>query len=163
MDSQAIETLKEKIKDVKIAMLTTEDEDGSLRSRPMSTNEMDEDGTLWFFTQNLSPKVDEINRNHRVNISYASANADTYVSVSGDAVLVQDRQKIKELWNDILKAWFPKGQDDPTVALLKVTINKAEYWDQPGGRMVSFFKIAKALVTGEKHEEGQHEKLNFQG
>ncbi len=159
--TEAQEKLKGKLKDIKIAMLTTEEPDGDLRSRPMSTSEMDEDGCLWFFTNEFSPKVNEINQEHKVNLSYANPDDNTYVSVSGQAVLSTDKSKIKELWNPILKAWFPEGLDDPKLALLKITPRQAEYWDSTSSKVIQFYNIAKAIVTGERHNSGENKKVNF--
>ena len=103
------EKLAELIKDVKIAMLTTVDSDGSLRSRPMATQKAGFDGTLWFFTRASSPKVEEVDRHTEVNLSYAEPGSNTYVSVSGKAQLVRDAAKAKELWNPILKHGSPRA------------------------------------------------------
>ena len=156
-----IEKLAGLIKDVKIAMLTTVDHDGSLRSRPMATQKAKFDGTLWFFTHASSPKIDEVDQTHEVNLSYASPDDNTYVSVSGTAQLVRDAAKSKELWNPILKAWFPKGLDDPDQALLHVNVNKAEYWDSPSSTMVHIAGFVKAIATGKAYQSspGEHAKL----
>lgn len=159
--TEAREVLKEKIEDIEIAMLITEEPDGDLRSRPMSTSEMDEDGCLWFFTSEYSPKVNEISQDHKVNLSYAKPDKNLYVSVSGEAELVKDQNKIEERWNPILKAWFPQGLEDPKLALLKITPRQAEYWDASSSKMINFYHIAKAVVKGEKYEGGDNKKLNF--
>src|SRR5688572_9351596 len=90
---QATEKVAELLKGIKVAMLTTCTDDGDLRSRPMATQEQEFDGTLWFFTPAHSPKVSEIERDHRVNISYSSPENNRYVSVSGVANLVHDKEK----------------------------------------------------------------------
>lgn len=161
----ALEQLREKIKGIRIAMLTTIDEDGSLHSRPMATQETESDGDLWFFTAAGSPKVGEIERDQRVNLSYADPDAQRYVSVSGTAQLVRDRAKAKELWNPLLKAWFPKGLDDPELALLHVQVEKAEFWDSPSGKMVQLAGFLKAVATGKRYEPdpGEHEKIELAG
>jgi general stress protein 26 len=128
--------MRKLIKDARVAMLTTVAADGSLRSRPMATPDADIDGELWFFTRFDSPKSEEIQENQRVNVTYASPKNDRYVSVSGTAALVRDPAKIKELWRGALKEWFPEGKKDPDLALLKVTIDKAEYWSCSESRMV---------------------------
>src|SRR5688572_2062197 len=113
MRKEEFDVLKDKIKDIQFAMLTTVEQDDDLRSRPMATHDMDEDGTIWFFTYDDSPKVREIQRNDRVSLSYTDTGSETYVSAAGKAELVKDRAKINELWNDVLKAWFPQGKEDP--------------------------------------------------
>lgn len=159
-----IEKIRDLIKDIRFAMLTTIDTDGSLRSRPMATQESEFDGDLWFFTPASSPKVGEVERDERVNLSYASPDDNLYISVSGTAQLVRDRAKIKELWNPALKAWFPKGLDDPDLALLRVRVEKAEYWDYPSSKMVQLAGFVKAIATGKQADDlGENEKLDLKG
>ena len=114
-------------------MLITESEDGALHSCPMATQQTEFDGILWFFTGLTSGKVNELEWNPSVNLSYAEPAEMRYVSVSGDAEIVQDRAKMEELWSALYKAWFPKGLDDPDLCLLKVEVNNAEYWEAPSG------------------------------
>ncbi len=153
------EALKEKIKDIKFANLTTLELDGDLHTRPMSTHGVDADGTLWFLTYRNSNKVREVQANNRVSLSYSDHNADTYVAASGTAQVVDDRQKIHELWNDGLKAWFPDGPDDPNITLLRVKPHQAEYWDRPGGKMMTLFEMAKAALTGQPDQSARDVKL----
>jgi len=157
---ESIKKVNDLIKEVEIAMLTTID-GGTLRSRPMQTQEAEFDGELWFFTNSDTHKTDEIETDNRVNVSYASPAANTYVSVSGAASIVKDKEKIEELWNPILKAWFPKGLDDPTLCLLKVSVEQAEYWDATSSTIVQIVGFVKALVTGERADGGDHGKVNL--
>ncbi len=149
------------IKDIKFGMLTTQEPDGTLRSRPMANQKEEFDGTLWFFTGASSAKVDEVQREHHVNVSYADPDNDRYVSVSGMAQLVRDRQKMEDLWNPVLKAWFPQGLDDPDLALLKVDARQAEYWDSPNGAVVHLLGLAKAVATGQPAQSGENEKISL--
>lgn len=159
--NESIKKLRDLIKDIKFAMLTTAEKDGTLRSRPMVTQQTEFDGDLWFFTNASAPKVDEVQQNQHVNVSYAASNNQKYVSVSGTAQLVRDRQKIEELWNPQYKAWFPQGLEDPDLALLKVSIDQAEYWDSPASAVVRLVGFVKALTTGEPIGNlGENEKIN---
>lgn len=120
------------VRQMKVAMLTTIEPDGSLRSRPLQTVELDRAGRLWFFTHASSPKSAEIEQHdHQVNLSYADPRDEDYASISGTARLVRERERMAELWDARLAAWFPRGLEDPDLALLEVRIDKAEYWDQP--------------------------------
>ncbi len=158
---EAIEKLNNLIEDIDFAMLTTVDTDGVLRSRPMSTQEAEFDGTLWFFTSDKTHKVEEIERDNRVNASYAEPKDNVYVSVSGTAAIVKDKTKMEELWNPILKAWFPKGLDDPNICLLRVDVEQAEYWDSPSSTLVQVVGFVKAMVTGQRADGGENEKINL--
>ena len=153
--------LSDKLKGIRIAMMTTVEQDGSLRSRPMATQDMEFDGDLWFFTKASTPKVDDVQHDQQVNLGYAKPDDNLFVSVSGTAQLVRDRQKMDELWKPFLKAWFPNGKDDPDLALLKVTVASAEYWDAPSGVMGNLYVVAKGLATGGKDSGGENEKLNL--
>ncbi len=156
-----ITQLVEKIKDIRIAMLTTVEADGSLNSRPMATQDVQDDGDLWFFTYADAPKVGEVERDQQVNISYAKPDANLFVSVSGSAELVRDQKKIKSLWKPLMKAWFPKGEDDPELALLRVHVDHAEYWDAPSGKMGGLFAALKGLSTNSKDPGGVDVKLTM--
>ncbi len=153
--------LSEKIKGIRIAMLTTSEPDGTLRSRPMATQDVESDGDLWFFTQASAPKVDQVQQQQQVNVNYAKPDANLFVSVSGSAELVRDRKKIKEMWKPFYKAWFPNGEDDPDLALLKVTPTSAEFWDSPGGKVGGLLTILKGLSSNAKDPVGEDVKLDM--
>ena len=157
---ESIEKLKGLIEDIDFGMLTTYS-GGKLRSRPMSTQEVQADGDLWFFTSYKTHKVDEIEADNRVNVAYSKPDDNVYVSVSGTAAVVKDRAKIEELWNPVLKAWFPEGLDDPTLCLLKVSVEEAEYWDSPNSKLVQIAGFVKALVTGQAAKGGENEKISL--
>lgn len=156
-----IKKLAEMIKDIDFAMLTTVGVDGTLHSRPMSTQRVEFDGDLWFFTRASAPKVGEIEREHQVNVSYAKPEDQRYVSVSGRAVVVRDRAKIEELWSPELKAWFPDGLADPDIALLRVSAERAEYWDSPASAVAHAVSFVKAIVTGTPANPGENEKIEL--
>ena len=160
---EAVAKLRDLIKGIDIAMLTTVDtSDGTLRSRPMSTNgDVEFDGDLWFFTRASSHKVEEIERSPQVNASFAQPNKQNYVSMSGTAALVTDRDKMKELWKPELKAWFPEGTDDPDMALLKVNVVKAEYWDAPASLLLHAYGLVKATITGKSPSGGEDVKVSL--
>lgn len=130
--NQEIQQLTSLIEDLDCGMLTTVDDDGSLHSRPMSIcGEIDTDGTMWFFTFANSHKVAEIEQRHEVNLSFTALDEGRYISISGTAELVRERNKIQEKWQPDLQVWFPQGLNEPDMALLKVKINRVDYWDSP--------------------------------
>ena len=154
---EKIKKLSELIKDIDIAMLTTVDEDGSLRSRPMGTQEVEFDGDLWFMTAIDTGKANEILRESRVNVSYAKPGDNRYVSVSGTAVLIDDKAKIDELWSPIYKAYFPEGQDDPRLRLIKVRVEKAEYWESLG--LISTIIGFTQAMLGKESDIAENQKI----
>ena len=148
-DHEGAKKLFDMIKDVKIAMMTTVDSDGTLNSRPMWNNDADENGDLWFFTRLHSPKTNEISRDNQINLAYSDPSSQNYVSVAGKAEIVRDQATIDAKWQESLKTWFPKGKDDPEVALIRVHPEKGEYWDSPSSTMVHLYGYVKAALTGE--------------
>jgi general stress protein 26 len=151
---QAREKVRELVKDTRIAMLTTVDATGRLVSRPMGVQEVEFDGDLWFFADESSAKVSEIVHDAQVNVSFSSASS--WLSVSGRASLVRDRDRIRELWNPVAGAWFPDGPDTPSVVLVRVEADSAEYWDTPGGRLATAISLAKAKLTGRRYDGGEN-------
>jgi general stress protein 26 len=154
----SIEKIRKLTEEIDFCMLTTMDA-GHMRSRPMSTQQTEFDGDLWFFTSDNTHKIDEIAKDNRVCAAYAKPASDTYVSISGRAEVVKDRAKMEELWSPILKAWFPDGLEDPHLCLLKVTAEQAEYWDSPSGKLVQLFGFVKAIATGEEADWGENKKV----
>jgi len=124
------------IRGIKVAMLTTVGPDGRLKSRPMATQELEYDGTLWFFTKAGSDKAGEILQSPQVNAGYASPEDHRYVSLSGRATVIRDAEKSRELWTPAQRTWFPLGLEDPELALLRVDVERAEYWDMLSSAMV---------------------------
>lgn len=140
---EAIRKLGDMLQDIHVAMLTTALPDGTLRSRPMAAQTTRFEGDLWFFTRGSSAKVEELERNPHVNVSYVSPFGERYVSVSGRVSLVTDRTWTKKLWRPSLKLWFPKGDEDPDLALLRVQVEEAEFWDSSANAMVKIPGFSK--------------------
>ena len=159
--SSQIAELKSKIKSIRFAMFTTVDEQGHLVSCPMTNQEMDAEGNLWFFTSSETDLWEHIAAHPEVNLSFAEPEDNVYVSVSGRAERVVDRDKIKEMWNPAVQAWFPHGSDDPQAMLVRVVSNSAEYWDSTASTMVQMYKMAKAVLTGTTPEDTEHAKINL--
>lgn len=156
-----IKKLPEMIRGIKFAMLTTIEEDGSLHSRPMTTQDVEFDGDLWFFTRGEAPKVSETNQHHEVNVSFADPEHSKYVSASGTANLVRDRAKIEELWKPLYKTFFPQGLDDPEIALLKISVHRAQYWDAPSSGIGRIFNFANAYLAKDASKLGTHAKVDL--
>ena len=146
----------ELVKEIKFAMLTTQCPDGSLHSRPMSTLQMDEDGSLWFFTAEHSGKIADIDGQGQVNLAYARTDKQDYLSVTGTAEVIRDREKMKALWTPWLKPWFQDGLDDPELILLKIRVDQADYWDAPGSAVKRLYGLGKGAMTGNTDALGEH-------
>ena len=155
----AIETLGKFVCDLRVAMLTTMGTDCAMRSRPMETVPTHFDGDLWFFATENTGKVEDVQVHPDVNLSYASAEHDRFVSVSGKASLVRDRKKAEALWQEGFLRWIPEGLNDPHLVLLKVSVIEAEYWDARRSVMVSLGEYVKSLFSGRAPTSEEHGKI----
>jgi general stress protein 26 len=132
---QAIATFGEMISGISVAMLTTTGL-GRLRSRPMVTQREPFDGSLWFVTGRAAEKTGEIRDRQAVHVTFVAPAENRYVWASGTASIVDDPARLKVLWHAGYLRWLPGGPDDPSVTLIKVAVEEAEYWDETAGRMV---------------------------
>ena len=158
---EQMEKLRDLIKGIRVAMLTTVSDHGNLHSRPLATQDVEFDGDLWFFTRKDSTKVFDVRKNGSVNVSYSDPENDRYVSVSGHAELVESKTKARKLWSPLQTVWFPEGPDDPFLLLLKVNVEQAQYWDHSAGKMVMFLALAKAYVTGDRPKESARNVIHI--
>lgn len=161
--AEDLKKINDLIKDIKAAMMTTMEDDGTHRSRPMWSIGREFDGKVYFFTDIRSAKAHEVRKDPGVNLSYADPDHQNYVSISGTCKVVTDRAVIRDLFKPMHKIWYPDGPQDPDLCALEVTAELAEYWDAPSGMIPFVIGAAKALLTGKPHghEETENEKLNF--
>ncbi|AKT50323.1 pyridoxamine 5'-phosphate oxidase family protein [Arsenicicoccus sp. oral taxon 190] len=159
MTDEQREKVAEIIKSTRVAMLTQTDATGRLVSRPMATQDVDFDGTVWFIAERSTEKVRDLQASPQVNLAYAGNGS--WVSLSGTARVVDDRAKLEELWSTFTDAWMEGGPDNPENILIEVTGESAEYWDAPGGsKVVQLANLVKATVTG-KRVEGDNETVDL--
>ena len=158
---EALKKFKSLVEDIKTCMFITNTVSNDEHTRPMATIEVEDDGTLWFYTDVRSVKVEEVNDEHRVHLVYAHPGKSAYLDVWGHATLITDRQQIVDKWSPVVKAFFPDGVTDPNLALLKVQPRETYYWEAESGKMVQFFKMAASIVTGKRLAEGAKGSLNI--
>ncbi len=134
------------------AMLVTRTDDGQLDARPMAVADLTDAGELWFVTDRSSGKIADLMLDREVVVTMQGSGK--YVSVSGQARVVDDRAKIESLWSEAWKVWFPKGKDDASITLLKIVPERGEYWDSSGLTGIKYLiKAGKAYLQGEKPEK----------
>lgn len=146
------------------AMLVTRGEQGQLAARPMAIAQVQEQGTLWFVTDRHSGKVDDMQANHHVAVVMQSDRK--FVSISGSATMVDDRQKLNDLWKESWKVWFPEGKSSDSIVLLKIEPNSGDYWDNSGASGIRYLlKAGKAYLQGERPEADQktHASVSMSG
>ena len=159
MEEHQNEKLWELIKGRRTGFLVTKGGE-FMRGRPMAILQDGFNGSLWFLTSIRSTKADEIEASPEVCVTFTEEKDSTYVSVTGQATLSQDRNKIDQLWTHETGAFFQGGKDDPDLGVLQVRVTHAEYWDIKASRMIQFFEFVKANITGEHPDLGENRKFN---
>ena len=159
------QTLRDLIEGIRFAMFITRGPDGMLRARPMTTQNADADNPdagerLWFFMSRSTDPVRDISFDPKVNVAFAHPGEDAYISVSGTAQIIEDLAVKQRLWSKMTEAWFPKGVEDPDLALVRVDIDEAEYWRVKESKLVQIAKMAKAAMTGQPPTDiGEHAQV----
>lgn len=152
----ARERLVELLNDMPIAMFTTFGPDGP-RTVPMARQEVEPDAEMWFISARDTEHTRALTTEPRVALSFSSR--DSWVALSGTAQVVDDDAKLKELWNTFAEAWLPGGPEDPNAVLIRVDVDRAEYWDTPGGKIASLVSFVKTKLTGDTYD-AEHETVN---
>jgi len=160
--SEALHHLAQLVDGIDIAMVVTRRADGTLESRPMATQAVDEStSSLWFFASRSSHFVETVRADGLVNVSYAHPGKHTYVSVVGEASVVDNERLRHALWRETYQLWFPGGVDDPDLILIRVAILSADYWDSPGNAVSRLMGFAKALFTNDRSDLGTQGHVEF--
>jgi len=149
------------ISEIRTCMFCTIDDEGKMNARPMQTAKYDEHGNIWFFTDKNTAKVTDLENQNSIMLTYAKPSSNTYLSIAGKAVLNDDMDNKKALFNNFTKAWFPNGPESEDLILLKFMPDAAEFWDSSDSKLVQLFKIGKAVVKGEKYETNEEDHGNI--
>ena len=162
MNKQAqMDTIQAMVKDIKYTMMTTRNGENHLHSCPMNTTETSIGAKeIWFIGHKPSETVDNIKQNPEVNLAYVTQESDKYLSISGTAELVEDEEKLNELWSVMYNAYFEQGKEDPSVQLIKVVPHGAEYWAN-GNAITSAVKMAAAALTDNAVEKSLGENFSI--
>ncbi|MBI5263216.1 MAG: pyridoxamine 5'-phosphate oxidase family protein [Bradyrhizobium sp.] len=155
-NARDVERVWDLMKKIGFAMLVTRDGD-KLRARPMAAYVERDENAVYFLTDARRHKDEEIARDPSVNLSFADTGGQKYVSLTGTAVVSNDRAKIEQLFSTPAKAWWDSAED-PNIRVLKVTPDDAEFWDSPGS-VISYVKMATAAVTGTRPDLGDNRKV----
>jgi general stress protein 26 len=158
-DSSAVQKIKDLAEDIKTCMFCTYKGD-KLQSRPMSAQKVDDDGVLWFLSDNSSEKNEEILKNSTVELFFSEPH-DQFLTLHGQATILYDREIIKELFTPIVKVWMPEGVEDPNLSVIKVIPNEGYYWNNKNGKVVAVAKMATAFITGKTMDDGIEGNLNL--
>ncbi len=147
--NEGVEKLKELVTVINICLFSTnlKGNDGAT-FRPMSAQEVDDEGNIWFFSDINSDKNREVQEDNLVQLIFSHPGKSSYMIVNGVAEISTDHKRIEQLWSPAAKIWFEQGKDDPDISLIKVNTQSAYYWDTDGNKMINFFKFLASVATG---------------
>jgi general stress protein 26 len=161
-DDGKLEKLYELIEEIQTAMFTTRRSDGRLVSRPMATQKRAAGADLWFVTARDSEKLVEIGEDAQVNLAYYKDRTREWVSVSGRARVIDDREKVRELYEPSWRAWFGDegGREDgtpndPRMVLIGVDVEMAMFLELNKPQPLVLLDVMKGMVTGTRPDFGE--------
>ncbi|WP_118194530.1 pyridoxamine 5'-phosphate oxidase family protein [Albibacterium indicum] len=158
----AIDKLKKIIDQVDIGMLGTYPSEGKyIHAVPMSRQEVDDRGNIWFLFSSESETHQHIERDPQVSLLYSDPGNYSFLSINGNAEVSQDSERIEKYWNKMVEGWFDRGKEDPRIRVLKVVPQEAHYWDTKSNKLVTFFKVATRAITGKDIETGEQGNLEL--
>jgi general stress protein 26 len=155
----ALTKIKELAEDAKLCMFNTRLCGAPFNTRPMATQAVDEDGTIWFFSAADSTKNLDIARDNRVQLIYSNRSSSEFLSLYGIAQIMIDKARAKKLWNVFLTTWFHDGPEDSNLTLLKFTPLEGYYWDTKHNKMIQSMKIVVGALRGRMLDDGLEGKL----
>ncbi|GAB4092116.1 pyridoxamine 5'-phosphate oxidase family protein [Flaviaesturariibacter terrae] len=129
--------------------------------RPMSVQKIDEEGRLWFLSADDSHKNEELGRDNRVQLLFQGSAHSDFLSIEGRATVSRDKEKIKELWEPIIKTWFTGGVDDPRITVISVAPETGYYWDTKHGKAIAFAKMAVGALLGKTLDDSIEGNLSL--
>ena len=155
----AIEKIKELAKKESTCIFTTALTELPLAGTPMNTIQVDDDGSLWFFSNRNSTRNSNIEKDNRVQLFFSNSSSYEFLSLFGTAQIRIDKAKAKEMWMPIVKTYFQGGVDDPDLTIIKVTPHEAHYWDTKNNKLVALAKMVAGIVTGKTMDDGREGTL----
>ena len=147
--SEAVEKIKEIVKQAQNCFFcTVSAPTGSSAARPMNVRQIDDEGNLWFLSANDSHKNAELARDPSVKLYFQGSTHSDFLFLTGRATISTDRDKIKELWEPLIRTWFTEGVEDPRITVIKVVPSEGYYWDTKHGNTVAGIKMLIGAVIG---------------
>lgn len=159
---EAKEKLKEIVNKVDIGMIGTyENNNEFVYAVPMSRQEIDEQGNIWYMISVDHQTCKNVEQNGRVSLLMSDPSSYNFLSLNGKGEIVYDLERVDKYWNQMMEAWFERGKEDPAIRLLKVTPSEAHYWDNKSNKLVTLFKILTASVTGQNLDIGRQGDIHI--
>jgi len=160
--AKAIEKMKQLVDKAETCFFCTDViSTGSTGTRPMSVQEVDEQGNLWFLSADDSHKNEELSRDPAVRLYFQASAHSGFLTLNGTASVSRDKARINELWEPVVKTWFTEGQDDPRITVIKVKPMDGYYWDTKHGAAIAGAKMLVGAAIGKTLDDSVEGQLVF--
>jgi general stress protein 26 len=161
-NQEAIEKLQKLVNEIDVGFMTTFPAHQDYpHSVPMSRQEVDDHGHIWYLCSAESDTHQHLLKDPKIMIHFAHVGHYAFLTVEGKAVVSHDRTRIDKYWNKFMEAWFEKGKDDPNIRVIQVIPDDAHYWDNKTNKLVTLLKVASSAVTGQKMDIGREGSLDL--
>lgn len=160
-NQEAIAQLKEMVDRIDVCIMCTDIQDYKMNTAPMSRQEVDESGTIWFLGHSDSDTCVNIEHDSRVALHFGHPGNYEFITISGTAYLSQDKARIEKYWIKMMDGWFETGKDDPAIRIIEVRPEEANYWTNKDGKVMTVLKIAASAITGGSYDPGKEGTLNI--
>ena len=159
---KAVERIRDVVKQTESCFFCTAvSAGGSGATRPMSVQEVDDDGTLWFLSASDSHKNRELEQDPAVRLFFQGSEHAGFLTLTGTATVSRDRKRIKDLWKSVLKVWFTEGENDPRITVIGVRPTGGYYWDNKHGSAVAGIKMLVGAAIGKTLDDSIEGELAF--
>jgi general stress protein 26 len=153
VEGVALRALWKRLAAEQVAMLSTQDAEGGIATRPVMPVKVEPLGRVWFYTAIGGGIAGDIRRDARVHLVFMNAADDLYVALSGEASVLHDPDRARELWSPAAGVWYPQGPDDANLGLVRIDVHRGDYWDMKDASLVRFFQLASASVLGVRPDD----------
>lgn len=160
-ENDGLQKIRSLLADIRVLMMATNLGKIPFSACPMTLQDMDEKGDLWFFTPRDSRHFKHIEKDNRVQLIGSNEREQTHLSIYGNATHIIDHSKVDQLWNPMLKAWF-NGKEDTNLALLNINMESVYYWNNDENKMISLYYLLHAAETGDRNVMGEKGHVNLQ-
>lgn len=161
LGQEGVEKLKTLVEGTDNCMFCTDLSEQPIHATPMSIQEVDDEGNIWFLASNTSEKYTNISKDNRVQLFFSNPGDYTFLSVYGLAGFSYDQARIDRYWNKMMEGWFEKGREDPSIVLVKVQPEDIRYWETKDNKLVTFAKVLWTAISGQKTNTGNEGKIEI--
>jgi general stress protein 26 len=150
----AVEKIRQLAKAARVCLLGTSEGHLPLEVRPMTVQDVDAAGNLWFLSARSSFQNHQISRHPQAQLLFANPGSSEFLSLQGRAFVTDSRPLKEKYWNPLATGWFPGGIDDPELTVLRFQTESGHYWDTEYGKTVTLLSVVAGALTGKPLSSG---------